>query len=55
MNQPPVIVVRHSIKAATVVKVVVVGAVATYFARNLVRMIDETINGINSLQKKEEK
>jgi hypothetical protein len=45
--------VRHTVSAKTVVKVVIVGTVAAYFARNIVRVIDETVAGISSLQKKE--
>lgn len=52
--ETPTLVIRHSIRPSTVVKVVVVGTVAAYFARSLVRVIDETIAGISSLQKKEE-
>lgn len=51
--ETPTLVIRHSIKASTVVKVVVVGTVAAYFARNLVRVIDETIDGINITMKQE--
>lgn len=51
--ETPVVIVRHGIKASTVVKVVIVGTVTAYFARSLVKVIDETIDGINLTMRQE--
>lgn len=39
-------VVRHQIPASTVVKVVLVATVTAYFARNLVKVVDQTFDAM---------
>lgn len=45
LNGP--VVITHTIKAGTVVKVVAVATIAAYFARNLVKAVDDSLGRAN--------
>jgi flagellar motor component MotA len=45
--------VQHTIKLGTIVKVVVAGTIAAYVARNVVKVIDDSLAGFSTALKQE--